>query len=176
MAHNFERGDRDKMAAKEMVWNFEVQNIPYRIELKKNKVSINNAEPVKLNKLARKSNLLETNYSMMIEGKEAVLHIRQFGTPILSYDGRDCATGEAYVPVKIPGWVWVFVVLHVLDFLFLIGGALGAAVQVLIIAAMASVASNTKKSTGVRVLTCVGIWLLSTAVQFVLALGISSLY
>ncbi len=61
------------MAAKEMVWNFEVQNIPYKIELKKNTVSINNAEPVKLNKLSRKSNLLETNYSMMIEGKDSAL-------------------------------------------------------------------------------------------------------
>lgn len=163
------------MAAKEMVWNFEVQNIPYKIELKKNTVSINNAEPVKLNKLSRKSNLLETNYSMMIEGKEAVLHIRQFSAPILSYDGRDCATGEEYIPVKIPGWVWVFVVLHALNFLFLVGGAIGAAVQMLVIAALAAVASNPKKTTGVRVLTCVGIWLLSTAVQFILALGIASL-
>lgn len=163
------------MAAKEMVWNFEVQNIPYRIELKKNKVSVNNAEPVKLTKLARKSNLLETNYSMMIEGKEAVLHIRQFGAPVLSYDGRDCATGEEYIPRKVPAWAWVFIVLHVLDFFLLIGGAIGGVIQVLIIAAMASVASNTKKSTGVRVLVCVGIWLLSTIVQFILALGIASL-
>ena len=32
------------MAAKEMVWNFEAQGIPYKIELVKNKVSINGAE------------------------------------------------------------------------------------------------------------------------------------
>lgn len=163
------------MAAKEKIWNFEVQGIPYKIELKKNMVSVNGAEPVKLNKLGRKSNLLETNYSMMIEGKEAVIHIRQFSAPVLSYDGRDCATGEEYIPVKIPGWVWVFVVLHALDFLFLIGGAIGAAIQLLVIAALASVASNTKKSTGMRVLVCAGIWLLSTVVQFILALGLSSL-
>ena len=113
---------------------------------------------------------------MMIEGKEAEIHIKQFGAPVLSYDGRDCATGEAYVPTKIPGWVWVFVVLHAIDFFFLIGGAIGGAVQALVIAAMASVASNRKKPTGVRVLICVGIWLLSTALQFILALGIASLY
>lgn len=47
------------MAAKEMVWNFEVQGIPYKVGLKKNTVSINDAEPVKLSKLARKSTLLE---------------------------------------------------------------------------------------------------------------------
>lgn len=164
------------MAAKEMVWNLEVQGVPYKIELKKNKVSVNGNEPVKLNKLARKSTFTETNYSIMIEGKEAVLHIRQFGGPILSYDGRDCATGEEYIPAKMPAWTWVFIVLHAIDFFLLIGGAIGAALQVLVIAAMASVASNTKKSTGMRVLACVGIWLLSTIVQVILAFWIVSLY
>ena len=48
------RNEGKKMAAKEMVWNFEVQGIPYRVELKKNAISVNGAEPVKLNKLARK--------------------------------------------------------------------------------------------------------------------------
>lgn len=164
------------MAAKEMVWNFEVQGVPYKIELKKNKVSVNGNEPVKLTKLARKSSLMETNYSMMIEGKEAVIHIRQFGAPILSYDGKDCATGEAYVPAKVPGWAWIFIVLHAINFFVLIGGAIGAALQVLVIAAMAAVAANTKKTTAVRVLACVGIWLLSTIVQVILAFWIVSLY
>lgn len=165
----------DKMAAKEMVWNFEVQGIPYRVELKKNAISVNGAEPVKLNKLARKSSLTETHYSMMIEGKEAVLHVRQFGAVVLSYDGRDCATGEEYIPAKMPGWAWVFIVLHVIDFFFLVGGAIGGILQVFIVTAIAAVASNRKKSTGVRVLVCIGIWLLSTIAQFILAVGIASL-
>lgn len=163
------------MAAKEMVWNFEVQGIPYRVELKKNAISVNGAEPVKLNKLARKSSLTETHYSMMIEGKEAVLHVRQFGAVVLSYDGRDCATGEEYIPAKMPGWAWVFIVLHVIDFFFLVGGAVGGILQVFIVTAIAAVASNRKKSTGVRVLVCIGIWLLSTIAQFILAVGIASL-
>lgn len=166
---------RGKMAAKEMVWNFEVQGIPYRVELKKNAISVNGAEPVKLNKLARKSSLTETHYSMMIEGKEAVLHVRQFGAVVLSYDGRDCATGEEYIPAKMPGWAWVFIVLHVIDFFFLVGGAIGGILQVFIVTAIAAVASNRKKSTGVRVLVCIGIWLLSTIAQFILAVGIASL-
>lgn len=163
------------MAAKEMVWNFEVQSIPYRIELKKNKVSVNGTEPVPLNKLTKKSNLIETNYSIMIEGKEAVLHIRPFATPALSYDGRDCATGQEYVPMKVPGWAWIFVFLHGIDFFLLIGGAIGGALQAFIIIAMMSIASDTKKSTGTRVLACTGIWLVSTVVQFILALGLALL-
>lgn len=163
------------MAAKEMVWNFEVQGIPYRVELKKNAISVNGAEPVKLNKLAKKSSLTETHYSMMIEGKEAILHVRQFGAVVLSYDGRDCATGEEYIPAKMPGWAWVFIVLHAIDFFFLIGGAIGGILQVFIVTAIAAAASNRKKSTGVRVLVCIGIWLLSTIAQFILAVGIASL-
>ncbi|MCI9316242.1 MAG: hypothetical protein HFI57_14940 [Lachnospiraceae bacterium] len=163
------------MAAKEMVWNFEVQGIPYRVELKKNAISVNGAEPVKLNKLAKKSSLTETHYSMMIEGKEAILHVRQFGAVVLSYDGRDCATGEEYIPAKMPGWAWVFIVLHAIDFFFLIGGAVGGILQVFIVTAIAAVSSNRKKSTGVRVLVCIGIWLLSTIAQFILAVGIASL-
>lgn len=166
---------RGKMAAKEMVWNFEVQGIPYRVELKKNAISVNGAEPVKLNKLAKKSSLTETHYSMMIEGKEAILHVRQFGAIVLSYDGRDCATGEEYIPAKMPGWAWVFIVLHVIDFFFLVGGAVGGILQVFIVTAIAAAASNRKKSTGVRVLVCIGIWLLSTIAQFILAVGIASL-
>lgn len=161
------------MAAKEMVWNFEVQGIPYKIELKKNKVSINRAEPVALKNFKRKSNFIETNYSMMLGGKEAILHMRQFGAPVLSYEGRDCATGEEYIPVKVPGWTWVFIVLHAIDFFFLIGGAVGGMLQFLIAAAMATVASNTKMSTGVRVLACLGIWLVSTIVQFIIAFGLA---
>lgn len=164
------------MASNEKVWNFVAEGVPYQIELKKNKVSVNGAEPVKLSKLARKSNLLETNYSLMIEGREAVIHIRQFGAPILSYDGRDCATGEAFVPAKVPAWVWVFVILHAADFFFLIGGAIGGALQVLVIAGLVTVASNRKQSLGVRVLICTVIWLLSTVAQFFLASWIAELY
>lgn len=130
---------------------------------------------MKLNKLAKKSSLTETHYSMMIEGKEAILHVRQFGAVVLSYDGRDCATGEEYIPAKMPGWAWVFIVLHAIDFFFLIGGAVGGILQVFIVTAIAAVSSNRKKSTGVRVLVCIGIWLLSTIAQFILAVGIASL-
>ena len=75
----------------------------------------------------------------------------------------------------MPGWAWVFIVLHVIDFFFLVGGAIGGILQVFIVTAIAAVASNRKKSTGVRVLVCIGIWLLSTIAQFILAVGIASL-
>lgn len=152
-----------------MVWNFEAQNIPYRIEYEKNKISINNAEPVKLRKFTYKNaDILGQDWSIPLEGTEAVLHIRAFRAPVLSYNGRDCATGEEYIPAKVPGWTWVFIILHAIDFFLILGGALGGGIQAAVNMLIASVASNTKRSIGVRILMCAGIWLLSTALQFVL--------
>lgn len=163
------------MAANEMVWNIEVEGVPYKIELKKNKISINGREPMKLNKLLKTGNTWETTYRVPLDGKEALLHVRQFSAPALSFQGKDCSTGEEYVPMKVPGWVWIFIVLHAIDFFILIGGAIGGALQFLVIALMVSASANTKKKTSVRVLSCVAIWLLSTIVQFILALGLLSL-
>ena len=163
------------MATKEMVWNIEVESVPYKIEFKKNQVSVNGREPVKLNKLKKTGNTWVTNYAIPLQDKEATLHISSFAQPVLSLDGRDCSTGEVYEPVKVPGWVWVFIVLHALNFFLLIGGAIGGAIQALVIYPMISVAANTKKKTSTRVLTCLGMWLLSTVVQFFLALGIASM-
>lgn len=163
------------MAAKEMVWNIEVEGIPYKIELKKNQVIVNGREPMKLNKLVKLGSTWETNYYIPLDGKEAILHVRQFSAPVLSFQGKDCSTGEEYVPLKMPGWVWVFIVLHAINFFILIGGAIGGVLQFFVAALMVSASANTKKKLSIRILSCVAIWLLSTVVQFILALGLASL-
>lgn len=162
------------MAAKEMVWNVEVDNIPYKIVYKKNQVSVNNGEPMKLNKLQKTNGSRETNYTIPVESKELVLHIRQYAEPVLTMDGFNCSTGEEYVPVSIPKWVWIFVVLHAINFFLLIGGAIGGAIQGGVDWWMISVSSNQKRTTAVRVLSCLGIWLGATVVEFILAVFIVS--
>ena len=113
------------MAAKNKVWNIDVEGIPYKIEFEKNKVIINNGTPLKLKQLKKLSgSTVETNYELPIENGDVVLHIRT-SELILSYRNRDCETGEEYVPMTIPGWAWVFVVLHALNFSLLLGGAVG---------------------------------------------------
>ncbi len=163
------------MAANEMVWNIEVEGIPYKIEFKKNRVSVNGAEPVKLNKLKRSGNTWVTNYTIPLQNKEVILHVSSFAKTVLSLDGVDCSTQQPYEEVKVPGWIWVFIVLHALNFFLLIGGAIGGAIQVLVVYPMISVAANQKEKTSKRVLICLGIWLLSTVLQFILALAIASL-
>lgn len=163
------------MAANENVWNIEVEGVAYKIEFIKNRVSVNGREPVKLNKLKRTGNTWVTNYSIPLQDKEAILHISSFAKPVLSFEGRDCRTKEVYEAVKVPGWIWVFIVLHALNFFLILGGAIGGAIQAMVIYPMISIAANQKKKTSTRVLICLGIWLLSTVLQFILALMIASL-
>lgn len=158
------------MAAKETVWNVVVDDIPYKIEYKKNQVSVNGGQSYALKKLKKGNGGLDTEYYVPVGDKEVVLHVRQFATPALTYEGKDCSTGEEYVPMKMAKWVWVFIILHAINFFLIIGGAVGGAIQGGVIYAMISVSADQKKSTSTRVLTCLAIWLISTVVEFILAL------
>lgn len=164
------------MAVKNKVWNIDVEGIPYKVEYIKNKVIINNGEPVKITKLKKLSgNAVETNYELPIENGDVVLHVRGSNS-ILSYCNRDCETGEEYVPMTIPKWVWIFVVLHALNFLFLIGGAVGGAFQGGVICTMLAVAADQTNKTGKKVLTCAGIWIVSTVIQVALVMLLFSAF
>lgn len=158
------------MAAKTFSWNIDVEGIPYKVVFEKNQITINSGAPLKLKQLKKVgSSMVETSYALPIENQDVVLHIRQSMEPILSVRGKDCTTGEEYVPLKVPGWAWIFVALHLLNFVFLIGGAVGGALQAAVIIFIMAASANPKKSTGTRVLICAGIWLLSTVLQFLLA-------
>ena len=75
-----------------------------------------------------------------------------------------------------PKWVWIFVVLHAINFFLIIGGAVGGALQGAVICFLVSVSSNQKKTTAVRVLSCLGIWIAATVVEFILALFFYNLF
>ena len=104
--------------------------------------------------------------------KTALLVIRSMSTPQLVIDNRDCATGEEYVPVKIPGWAYVFVVLHCINF---INGAIGWIMAVIGIALTTSVSCNKKFSVIVKVLLDLAILILAYAVVFGVAFLVTGL-
>lgn len=163
------------MAAKTFSWNINVDEVSYRIELMKNKVTVNGGEPVKLNKLKQQSKYPNMEYYIPVGSKEVVLNVRPGGEPVLTMDGRDCVTGEPFELVAMPKWAWVFVVLHGLNFFLLIGGAIGGACFGGLSALTISLASNREMSKGKRIGICVAIWLVATVIEFVLALVIAGL-
>lgn len=156
------------MAKGGKVWNVRSEGVSYKIEFVKNQIIINNGEPTKLRKFKAKSKFASVDYFIPIGGKEAVLHVKSYAQPELVLDGVDCATGKAYVPTKMPGWCWVFIILHAINFGLILGGAIGGALAMLMVTLTMSVAAN-NKSTGVRVATCIAIWVVSTLVELFIA-------
>ena len=160
------------MAAKTYSWNIVVDEVSYKIELTKNKVSVNGADPVKLNKFKQQAKYPHMEYYIPVGSREVVLNIPQGKEPVLTMDGRDCVTGEPFEMVPMPKWAWVFIVLHIINYFLLIGGAIGGALAAGLSATSISIASNTKMSTGKRVGICVAIWLVASVLELLLAVRI----
>lgn len=158
------------MAAQSYSWDVNVDGGIYKVEFEKNKISINGGEGVKLNKFKSKSMFPNSQYFLPLGNKEAVLNIRQGGAPVLTIDGRDCNTGEPFELSKMPGWGWVFIVLHVINFFMLIGGAIGGALCGGLCVVSAGIASNGEKTTRKRVAGCVILWLVASVVELILAI------
>jgi len=163
------------MAAQAYSWDVNVDGNIYKVEFAKNKISINGGEGVKINKFKSKSMFPNSQYFLPLGNKEAVLNIRQGADPVLTIDGRDCKTGEPFTLSKMPGWGWVFIVLHVINFFILIGGAIGGALCGGLCVISAGIASNGGKTTGKKVAGCVILWLVASVIEFILAIILASL-
>ena len=163
------------MAAQAYSWDVNVDGNIYKVEFAKNKISINGGEGVKINKFKSKSMFPNSQYFLPLGNKEVVLNIRQGADPVLTIDGRDCKTGEPFTLSKMPGWGWVFIVLHVINFFILIGGAIGGALCGGLCVISAGIASNGGKSTGKKVAGCVILWLVASVIEFILAIILASL-
>ncbi len=156
--------------AKEIVWNIVVEDMPYSIKLVGNKLSVNNNEPVKYTKLNKAAGEGKgANYEVPVGNKKAILHINTYSSPVLTMDGKDCNTGEVYEEPKLPGWAWIFIIIHAASFGLLLGGAIGGAIQGAVIILLMNVASQKNKSTWLRVGICSAIVVISYIAQYIFA-------
>lgn len=130
------------------VWKVKVDEKDYKIQLKGGKVLVNDQKN-KLKNLLVKRGWLQSTYSVDIGNKKALLIISSLiGGTKLIIDGKDCATGEIYVPVLIPKWAYVFMVLHMIN---IINGALGAIIGLVGCSATVSISSNKKIPIAARI-------------------------
>ena len=163
------------MAGKAYSWNVNVDGMPYKIEFIKNKVFINNNDPIKLGKFKSKSKFPNMEYHIPLGSKEVVLNVRSVGEPVLTMDGRNCVTGELFAFSSMPKWTWLFIVLHGINLFFLIGGAIGGACFGGLTVMTAAIATNEEMSTKKRVILCLVIWMVATMLEYILALFIARL-
>ncbi|MBR6149397.1 MAG: hypothetical protein IKQ44_13725 [Lachnospiraceae bacterium] len=156
-------------------WNFstDAEN-SFKVVFEKNKlVSVNGGEAVKIAKLKSKdSNMLEAVYDVDLgNGQIAKLCVRK-NVPTLVYDGKNVENGQKYEVTQIPKWAYVFVALYVVNFFFIIGGALGGAINMASAVISTTIASNTKKNAAIRVISCIVIYVVVTAVSLVVAYSV----
>lgn len=131
------------------VWNVKVDEVSYNIKLNGSNVVVN-GEKLKLRRYKKKTHLLTTDYEIPVGSKNALLVVGGLvGGNKLVIDGKDCATGETYVPVKFPAWSYIFVALHFVNF---INGAIGVALAFVGLSATAAISSNQKMNIAVKII------------------------
>lgn len=143
----------------------------YNVELK-NKKLIVNGESLKLKNFKKKTGLVHEEYEIMLGEKPALLVIKTVSAPQLVVDNVDCATGEEYVPIKLPKWSYIFIILHFVNFL---NGALGCLIGVFGIAATTSISCNRKMNVVIRVLLDVVVLVLAFALTFGIAFAVAGM-
>lgn len=152
-------------------WNVKIDERMYDIQLKGKKLIVN-GDTLKLKDYRKKMGLTYEEYEVPIGSKKALLVIRNLSAPVLAIDNRDCATGEEYVPIKMPGWSYVFVVLHCLNFF---NGAVGALLAIIGVALTTSISCNRRMNVAVRVLLNIVIVVISVILIFGIAFLIAGI-
>ncbi len=153
------------------LWNVKIDEQMYNLELKGKKLLVN-GEDIKLKKYRKKTGLIHEEYEFPLGSKTAFLDLRNMNSSVLVIDNKNCDTGEEYVQIKTPGWAYIFVVLHCLNFL---NGALGAAFAVIGIMLTVSISSNRKMNVVVRVLLDLAILVVAVIAIFAVALMLTGL-
>jgi len=90
-------------------------------------------------------------------------------------NGIDLATGKEYSSVPTPKWIYAFVVLYFLDFIFVLGGALGVLFNLGGIALTAKLSLSQNKRTLTKVLLSILLWIVFTILE-ILIIGLFTYY
>lgn len=154
-------------------WVIQAGANQYEICIKGQKVLINGqAYPLKNITKVRKAAIFY-EYHLPIEGAE-VLMVTGIWAPELVVDGRYVASGKEYVALsKVPGWSYIFLVLHAIN---LINGAIGGALAVVGAFATMRVSCEQRLPTAMRVVISILILAACYIAVFVIAFILALLF
>ena len=140
-------------------------------------ISVNGGTETKCKELRDgvESNLFENVFNIPLNNGETAKLFVSTTSKVLTYQGKDVVTGEEYTVAEIPKWVYAFAVVYILSWIFILGGALGAVVDLFAMAFTVQTASRSKKSTAGKVGACVGIAVGAVVVSLVIALLVGGL-
>lgn len=156
-------------------WNVSVEGNVCNVRFEKNKIFVN-GNRIKNFKKAKGSSVVETGYELALGNQTAVIWAPAFRgeEPVLTLNGINVLTGQMHELKKIPGWIYVFAVLYIVDFILLLGGALGGALNFAMYAFTNKIAVDTKKSPATRVVLCTVFYIVVTVVELIIAMLLGS--
>lgn len=111
-------------------------------------------------------------YEIPLGSRKGLLVLQNMKSPQLVIDNKDCATGEEYVPLNMPKWSYIFILLHFVNF---INGAIGCCFAIAGIAATTAVSANKKFSAVVKLILDLVILVLFFAITFGVAYAVVGL-
>ena len=157
--------------AKEKTWSFQTADgTPVQVTLRKNRwISVNGDAEMNIKTLKDSvdSNIFENAFNIPLPNGETAKFFAGMGQKVV-YQGKDVETGLDYEAASIPKWTYVFFVLFVVNWFFIMGGALGALASLFGAYGVYYVAARTDKGTGVKVglsaLVYVGVTILSLVI------------
>ena len=153
-------------------WDVGVDGQGYHIELKNNKKVSINGEELKLKNYVKKTGLVHTEYELQLGSKTALLVLMSMNQPHLYIDNRDFETGAEYTPLKIPGWAYIFMVLHCFNFL---NGAIGGVMAVVGITFATYISCNKNMNIIIRLLLNIALLVLIFGIVLIVAVGLNNL-
>ena len=153
-------------------WDVRIDGNGYYIELKNNKKLSINGEALKLKDYVKKTGLVHTEYELQLGSKTALLVLMSMNQPHLYIDNRDFETGQEYTPLKIPGWAYIFMVLHCINFL---NGALGGAMAVVGLTVTTYISCNRNMNIIIRLLLNIALLVLIYGIVFGVAFLLAGL-
>ena len=124
--------------------------------------------PQKLTRFAKKTHFVDTEYTIPLGNRAATLFMQSMSTPVLAYNGRNCATGEPWEYQKIPAWGIVFLVL---DALTTVWSGWILALLALIVTA---IVIRSKLNTGIKIVLSILLVIAPLVIGTVMALAVST--
>lgn len=155
-------------------WDVTINGITYHLVLirdKKPAISINQEAPILLSKLKKKTHVSEVEYFITLGAQTVVLHMigGKNTQAVLTMNNRDCVTGAEYEVAKASPWAWAFVALYILNFFFIVGGAIGGAIAGGCGFLSMAISADKNKSTLAKVMTCLIVYVIVTVISIGLA-------
>ncbi len=150
-------------------WDVLADGTQHRVALEEGWLWVDENAALPLRKYQKRTHLREQEFLIPVGDKKASLHIlsQKDSAPVLSFEGRNCATGGEYRVAMPPGWAWTFAVLYILNWLLIVGGAIGGAIWSVCAWFTMRIAADGQTSTVKRVLISIGIYVITTIVTLI---------